>query len=144
MDGQEFIDQLNSFRGSKLDEIKAIAHSRHGPVESRLAAILLELTLADHPLAHWALELVVELMDPETEREQIDPMSTWLAERIKTLIDKDQQELEACPQLDMAATVILMADSDDPEPDPYLDQKLRFLTARDLAWWLEWVHQHRS
>ena len=144
MDGQEFIDQLNSFRGSKLDEIKAIAHSRHGPVESRLAAILLELTLADHPLAHWALELVVELMDPETERERIDPMNTEFAERIKALIDKDQKELEARPQPDMSATVILMADSDDPEPNLYLDHMLRLITARDLAWWLEWVHRHRS
>ena len=151
LDSSEFIDELNALRGLTSEQMRSVLQDRQQPIERRLAALLIELTASDHSLRSLALELVLDLTCPESEREPIDdPLDTSFGKGIRELLLHDRQDLKAISQDKerpafriTLANLILMADSESPSFNRDLDIMLRHQTGRDTKWWLDWIRQHR-
>lgn len=148
MDADEFIDELNSLAGSTGGDMSMIADDVTASVERRLAALLCDLMLADHPLAVTATDIMVQLTCPASERPRIDPRETPFATAIKRLLpletDKIQQVIDdptAGHLSAIAAQLILAVRADEPFDNQAADQILRLTTGQDLNWWARWIRE---
>ena len=94
MDADEFIDELNSLGGAAGGDMRMIAEDVTASVERRLAALLCDLMLADHPLAGAATDIMVELTYPASERPPVDPMETQFGAAFKRLLHLEANKIQ--------------------------------------------------
>ena len=148
MDADEFIDELNGLSGATDAEVRTIADDMTASIERRLAALLCTLTVADHPLAGAATDIIVELTYPASERPPIDPMETQFGAAFKRLLPLETNKIEqiiddrtTAHSWTIAGQIILAVRADEPFDNQSADRVLRLTTRRDLKWWARWIRE---